>query len=1101
MITESSSATDTFDLDSSVDINLMYINQPVMFVPTYYSTTVTRSSETNQVVTNTVGGIINTLTVEDTSLLYQWMPVNFSGTVFGGVITDFTYYISSIIDGTTIQLSSTLFGTTLLLNTASGSMNINYPSNTDYLLATSTSEMDVFMPIQFTGRSFGGIVVSDIYYINDIINATHFTIADSLLTVTATDTTASTNLVTLDSSVGLKPLIPIKFSGTGFGNIVTNTKYYISNIPNSTQITIASSLIEVNCTATAATSNLITVTSTAGFVVNNPIIFVGNTFGNIVAGQVYYISVINNSTTFTISNTIGGFSVTLTSAVGEVTAKTTPASVTLTTSSGVLTGTTTTGVRNLSSSRGSMIATFSTSLFGGITEGTVYYIHTITPGTPNKIKVTATSNGISPVTLTTFTGSMMLGEVGWDHINVGTQIEPILDSTSLYFIESRAEFSSPTFGQSSQTLPVLGPGISWISAAYGNQHWIAIADGNFTAASSNDGIIWTSLTLPLTDLVASYKSIAYGNNHWVMISNSNVLAESGSRVLYSNSDGASWKLSYLPSKTSWNHVEYGNGTFVAISATSAVAYSNDHGKTWSSGTGMPNTTWSGIAYGAGIFVAVASGGTIAAYSTNNGQTWTASTLPLSTTWSGIVFGAGIFVAISSTNSKTAYSFNGVTWYTSNIAIQADKIEYGQGVFLALYSASGTIGYTSEDGLSWKQRNVTNDSYADIAFGFDNLGNGKFVTVGTSVASTIFAGCKTKGRVQTVSSQIVGINLWETGSNYTTNPAITITDPNFTIPVTTLTRIGNGVLSEPTFINRGTGYNTNTAILLINGSGYADEYQTGLEIICDNVSSLPGPGDNLVITGNNNIYKVTSTNILNGTVAPLLRLAIQISPELTSALSPEHGESITIRQKYSQARLTNHDFLNIGYGNFIQSNYPGLPTETELSPQNQTIENNYGRVFYSSSDQDGNFKVGNLFGVEQATGIVTLSATQFGLEGLNELRLGGIAVGGSSVIIRQFSTDPTFIANSNNIIPTQRAIKAYITSRLTQGGSNTFTGQCTAGTVIIGGPNRIDNTVPQGTEGSTVIMNNKVKVFGNNGAWAGDGLANVMFTNSFRRGNS
>jgi len=162
-------------------------------------------------------------------------------------------------------------------------------------------------------------------------------------------------------------------------------------------------------------------------------------------------------------------------------------------------------------------------------------------------------------------------------------------------------------------------------------------------------------------------------------------------------------------------------------------------------------------------------------------------------------------------------------------------------------------------------------------------------------------------------------------------------------------------------------------------------------------------------------------------------------------------------------------LNIGYGTETESNYPGVPEDTVLSPQDQAVEVNFGRVFYVSTDQDGNFKVGDLFGVEQATGIVTLSASQFGLEGLETLSLGGISVGGSSVVVRQFSTDPTFIANSNEIIPTQRAIKAYLTGRLSQGGANTFTGQLIAGTVLVGGNDRIASTIPNGSVGSVVNM--------------------------------
>ena len=136
------------------------------------------------------------------------------------------------------------------------------------------------------------------------------------------------------------------------------------------------------------------------------------------------------------------------------------------------------------------------------------------------------------------------------------------------------------------------------------------------------------------------------------------------------------------------------------------------------------------------------------------------------------------------------------------------------------------------------------------------------------------------------------------------------------------------------------------------------------------------------------------------------------------------------------------------------------------------------MFFTSTDQDGNFKVGNLFGVQQSTGIVTLSASQFGLTGLNSLSLGGISVGGSSVTVTQFGTDPTFTANSDNVLPTQKSIKSYLTSRLSQGGSNTFTGQTTAGTVVIGGSNFIRSTLPAGVTGSVVKVANKVYINAN-----------------------
>jgi hypothetical protein len=128
----------------------------------------------------------------------------------------------------------------------------------------------------------------------------------------------------------------------------------------------------------------------------------------------------------------------------------------------------------------------------------------------------------------------------------------------------------------------------------------------------------------------------------------------------------------------------------------------------------------------------------------------------------------------------------------------------------------------------------------------------------------------------------------------------------------------------------------------------------------------------------------------------------------------------------------------------------------VSPENEVLEKNGGRVFYTSTDQDGNFRVGELFSVEQATGTVTISADFFELEGLEELSIGGISVGGTGVVIREFSTDPLFVADSNNILSTQRAIKAFIARRISGGGSDAFTSTFTAGIVRVG-PNLISTT--------------------------------------------
>ena len=144
-----------------------------------------------------------------------------------------------------------------------------------------------------------------------------------------------------------------------------------------------------------------------------------------------------------------------------------------------------------------------------------------------------------------------------------------------------------------------------------------------------------------------------------------------------------------------------------------------------------------------------------------------------------------------------------------------------------------------------------------------------------------------------------------------------------------------------------------------------------------------------------------------------------------------GQDYKIRYGYSQVRLTGHDFLDLGTGNKLNTNWPGDPL-VDPAPGNEVTEDFPGRVFFVSTDQDGNFTVGRYFKVNQATGSTTLNASSFDLSGLSSLRLGSIGAQlGES--ITEFSSDVTMSANSNQKVPTQRAVKTYIdTTRTTKG---------------------------------------------------------------------
>jgi hypothetical protein len=291
--------------------------------------------------------------------------------------------------------------------------------------------------------------------------------------------------------------------------------------------------------------------------------------------------------------------------------------------------------------------------------------------------------------------------------------------------------------------------------------------------------------------------------------------------------------------------------------------------------------------------------------------------------------------------------------------------------------------------------------------------------------------------------------------YFASPIITQVDPNKVNTAPLAARIGNGALGNPSFSNRGTANTTATASYA--GDGYADLYQTGTYVNVSGLYQIPTAGCNVVfssITGTSRWYKLVNvTNVLG--IAGNYTATFQINPGLSTLLAPAHNDLITTNLAYSNVRLTGHDFLYIGTGGFSATNYPYVDA-TKAVAANQQLFVGGGRVFFTSTDQDGNFNVGNLFGVQQSTGTATLNASAFNLSGLQSLTLGSVSLGVGSATIYQFSTDPYFTANSDGVVPTQKAIKAFITAQIGGGQSSLNVNTITSGQIYIAG-NTISNT--------------------------------------------
>ena len=654
--------------------------------------------------------------------------------------------------------------------------------------------------------------------------------------------------------------------------------------------------------------------------------------------------------------------------------------------------------------------------------------------------------------------------------------------------------------------------------------FVAISSGGIAAVYSEDGTNWTQTSMPTS---GDWKAVAAGNNRFVAV-------RKGSDQAASSLDGITWTARTLPSSSDWNAIVYGGGVFVAVAGDGdAGAFSTD-GETWTA-TELPDigdstfNEWVDITYGRNTFVALSNSGNFVATGTyssaTNSITWTGRTMDViddssNKSWQTIAYGNNRFVAVSKTG-EIGYSFDSIDWLPGTMPTQDGstahnwkKIRYAQGVFFAVGDTGGldiagdptsgptTYAVTSFDGLIWKERELAStQSWVSVGFGNPYI-ELRDSTVGKKTPmwiaipdnsnqfNKIQTGARALGRVTSSAGVISEVRMWDTGSGYTEPPTFTLVDPNNTSDAVVDCRMGDGVLTNPTWINRGLGYRTNSTRITITGNGFADVTPTGKFIVINDLDKYPGPGSQVTIQGIDQIYTLVTVTPIGPTDRGLAATA-RLTPEIKNRDNLQHLTPITIRSQFSQCRITGHDFLDIGTGSFEETNYPELYSGFYTpAPENEIVEEDGGRVFYASTDQSGNFRCGELFAVEQATGTVTISADFFDFSGLTELRLGGIRVGGTGAVIREFSTDPLFTEDSNNIVPTQRAIRAFLAGRLSVGGSEISVGAFTAGTVKVG---------PDGI-GNAASIKNIVPVRadfdGPDAGVSGSILAQTMFYKSF-----
>lgn len=323
-----------------------------------------------------------------------------------------------------------------------------------------------------------------------------------------------------------------------------------------------------------------------------------------------------------------------------------------------------------------------------------------------------------------------------------------------------------------------------------------------------------------------------------------------------------------------------------------------------------------------------------------------------------------------------------------------------------------------------------------------------------IQSTSYTGPTGKGTLSVNRGQLTSVAAAHTGAttrivNYPVSLASTAT---FSVPVgvgdttifvNTISGFTNGgyAWSSTNELMKIQGFPTANSITVVraqDGAGIATSYSAGDYITAIGTTSIPASTEiwkdvtgvstavritNVTGFATNNFIKVDNEFLkITGITTDAFGIMTLVLAE-EKANNAFDGQNVKIRYLYSQARLTGHDFLQIGTGGTSTTNWPGVPT-TAAIPSREITEGYPGRVFYVSTDQDGNFRVGKYFRVNQATGSATLNASAFDLSGLTSLRLGSIGAQ-LGAQINEFTTDVTFSQNSNVKVPTQAAVKSYV----------------------------------------------------------------------------
>lgn len=251
---------------------------------------------------------------------------------------------------------------------------------------------------------------------------------------------------------------------------------------------------------------------------------------------------------------------------------------------------------------------------------------------------------------------------------------------------------------------------------------------------------------------------------------------------------------------------------------------------------------------------------------------------------------------------------------------------------------------------------SNSSFGNFGLVADGVSDEQYVGIITTSASAnsstfVVAGVGTNrpfdGQVvyfDDLYYEVSKITITNNGSGYTSPPTIAIDAPStdWGIPAQAVATVTNGSISEINIISSGRGYTTTPNITITGGggTGLALSLETRPKYYSIQSATSPSAGISTITITENLPYAVGV-----GTTVPFF--------------------------KQSRILASGHSFEYIGSGTTIATALPstgGVPIQ-----ENEIDMRNGGLVVYTSTDQSGNFRIGDGVTINQSTGDISGTA--------------------------------------------------------------------------------------------------------------------------------